>query len=167
VLARVDAQGSAALQVQPLDLRSVARDVYEQARVLPAAHGREVSLEVGRVAVAVCGEPRRLHQVLLNLTTNALQHARDGGHVVLRVEQTDGLAQVYVQDDGPGIATEHLTRVFERFYRTDGSRARLDGGSGLGLAIARAIVEAHGGSIIASNAVDGGAVFSVTLPRAS
>ena len=97
--------------------------------------------------------------------TNALQHTRDGGHVVLRVEQCDDLARVHVQDDGPGISPEHLSQVFERFYRTDGARTRVDGGSGLGLAIARAVVEAHGGTITASNATNGGAVFSVSLPR--
>jgi two-component system OmpR family sensor kinase len=164
VLARVDAQGAAALRMQPLDLRSVARDVYEQARVMPSARGRAISLQVGPTAVSVRGEPRRLHQVLLNLAANALEHAPDGGHVMLKVGHCNGLVQVQVQDDGPGIPREHLSHVFDRFYRTDTARAHIDGGHGLGLAIARAIVEAHDGVIVASNAAGGGAVFSVTLP---
>jgi signal transduction histidine kinase len=73
---------------------------------------------------------------------------------------------VQVEDDGPGIPAEHLTRVFDRFYRADAARDREDGGSGLGLAIARAIVEAHGGAISVANAPHGGAVFGVTLPSA-
>jgi signal transduction histidine kinase len=146
VLARVETQGAAALQMRQLDLRSVARDVYEQARVLPAARGRDIRLCVDPSTVSVRGEARRLHQVLLNLATNALQHAPDGGQVTLTVQRCNGCVEVRVQDDGPGIPTEHLARVFDRFYRTDAARARVEGGYGLGLAIARAIVEAHGGA---------------------
>ncbi|MBV9577344.1 MAG: HAMP domain-containing histidine kinase [Chloroflexi bacterium] len=167
VLARVDAQGAAALRMRPVDLRSVARDVYEQARVLPSACGREISLAVDPMAVAVCGDPRRLHQVVLNLATNALQHAPEAGHVAIRVWRADRLAHVQVRDDGPGISEDHLSQVFERFYRTDSARTRVEGGSGLGLAIARAIVEAHGGSIVVSSTEGVGATFSVTLPSAS
>lgn len=72
-----------------------------------------------------------------------------------------------MRDNGAGVAPEHLAHVFDRFYRIDSSRARLAGGAGLGLAIAREIVEAHRGTIVAANAADGGAVFSVRLPLAS
>jgi len=166
VLARIDAQGSAALDLRPLDLRSVARDVYEQVLVLPAALACAISLELAPAMVWVCGEPYRLHQVLLNLTVNPVQHAPAGGHVALGVGQCDGLARVQVRDDGPGIPEEHFAHIFDRFYRADAARTRVDGGSGLGLAIARAIVDAHGGGIVASNAAGGGALFNVSLPIA-
>jgi heavy metal sensor kinase len=167
VLARLEAQGSVALEMQRVDLRAVARDVFEQARMLPSAHGRDLVFRVDNAEVAIVrGEPRRLHQVLLNLTTNALQHAPDGGQVRLTVGRCDGAVHVEVQDDGPGIPPDKLARVFDRFYRTDVARARVDGGTGLGLPIARAIVEAHSGSISASNGAQGGAVFSVRLPIA-
>ena len=132
--------------------------------MLPLARGRDIHLKVDPNRVSVRGEPRRLHQVLLNLATNALQHAPDGGQVTLTVQHCQGRAEVQVQDDGPGIPAEHLSHVFDRFYRTDAARARGEGGYGLGLAIARAIVEAHGGAIVASNAADGGALFRVVLP---
>ena len=166
VLARVDAQGAGALQLETVDVRSVARDVYEQARVLPLARGCDLQLRVGATAADVCGDPRRLHQVLLNLVTNALQHAPTGGNVWLTVDRDSGKVIVQVADDGPGIPAEHLAHVFDRFYRADTARDREDGGAGLGLAIARAIVEAHGGSIRVANAPRGGAVFSVALPSA-
>ena len=154
------------MQLETVDGRSVARDVYEQARVLPLARGCDLQLRVGATAADVCGDPRRLHQVLLNLVTNALQHAPTGGNVWLTVDRDSGKVIVQVADDGPGIPAEHLAHVFDRFYRADTARDREDGGAGLGLAIARAIVEAHGGSIRVANAPRGGAVFSVALPSA-
>ena len=75
--------------------------------------------------------------------------------------------QISVQDSGPGIPLESLPRVFERFYRLDKSRSRSEGGSGLGLAIARQLAEAHGGSLVAANHPQGGAVFTLTLPKSS
>jgi hypothetical protein len=86
--------------------------------------------------------------------------------VWLTVHRSNDQVIVQVEDDGPGIPAEHLTRVFDRFYRADAARDREDGGSGLGLAIAVAIVEAHGGAISVANAPHGGAVFGVTLPSA-
>jgi signal transduction histidine kinase len=86
--------------------------------------------------------------------------------VWLSVVRCEDSLRVEVRDDGPGIPPDKLARVFDRFYRTDEARARVDGGTGLGLPIARAIVEAHAGSISAANAGKGGAVFSVRLPTA-
>jgi signal transduction histidine kinase len=162
VLARLDAQGARALRVARVDLVAIARDVFEEVRALPAARGRSVWLDQ-RGPVPVLGDASRLHQALLNLAVNALQHGDPTGAVVLRVEAEGRLARATVEDDGPGIPPEHLARLFDRFYRVEAARTRpADGGAGIGLAIARAIVEAHGGAIAAANRA-GGARFTIEL----
>ncbi len=161
VLARLDALGSAALAPSSVDVCSVAEDVYAQVTALPAARDRDILLERnGPVRIVADGE--RLHQVLLNLLANAVEHTPPGRRAILSVEPTSCGAHLEVRDTGCGIPSDHLPRIFDRFYRADGSRH--GGGSGLGLAIARAIVEAHGGHIQATNQPEGGARFSVDLP---
>lgn len=110
-------------------------------------------------------DEQRLSQVLGNLLDNALRHTPSGGSVELSsVGDRDRLA-IAVADSGEGIAAEHLPRLFERFYRADAARDREHGGAGLGLAIAKALVEAHGGTISITSAGPGsGAVFTVALP---
>ena len=164
VLARLDALGAAALSPRSVDVCSVAQDVCAQVRALPSAKDREIQLEsCGPVRITADGE--RLHQVLLNLLANAVEHTPPGGNASVFVSPSDVGAQVVVRDSGPGIPASHLPNIFERFYRVDGIRQRVDGGgAGLGLSIARAIVEAHGGAIRAANCADGGAVFTVDIP---
>lgn len=165
-LARIDAQGSQALRHEAVSLHAIARDVYEQARVLPSAQGKDVQLAV-LDTVTVLGDPVRLHQVLLNLMSNAVEHTPAGGVIALSLVRHGDRALVRVRDTGPGIAPDHLPHIFDRFYRADSARARDRGGAGLGLAISRAIVEAHGGHIAAANAPDGGAELTVALPLAA
>ena len=107
----------------------------------------------------------RMVQVFINLLGNALRHTPTGGTVRLSAERAPGAVVFHVDDTGVGIAPEHLPHLFERFYRVDKARARALGGSGIGLTIAKAIVEAHGGTIIVASAGLGrGARFSFTLP---
>ena len=86
---------------------------------------------------------------------------------MLRAEPRESHVHITVRDTGPGIPAEHLPRVFDRFYKVDPSRTTTDtvSGSGLGLSIVRTIVERHGGTISATNAEDGGAIFEIVLPR--
>jgi two-component system OmpR family sensor kinase len=166
VLARLEAQGSDVFEFGVVDLVAIAHDVFEQSRALPVVGDRSIRLDVDECRVPVRGDPRRLHQVLLNLTTNGLQHVPEHGCVSIAVHRRDDQARLTVHDNGAGLPPEHVEHVFDRFYRTDAARARLAGGAGLGLAIARAIVEAHHGTIAATNAPDGGALFTVALPLA-
>lgn len=108
----------------------------------------------------------RIAQVLGNLVSNALRYTPDGGSVTLSASTAGSDVLLQVSDTGPGIDPEHLPFIFKRFYRADESR-QANGESGLGLAIARSLVEAHGGTIRAENGVNGGAVFTVTLPASS
>jgi len=164
VLARLDALGSAALALRSVDVCSVAEDVCAQVVALPTAKDRELKLETsGPVRITADGE--RLHQVLLNLVANAVEHTPGGGTVSLAVAPSPSGAHIEVRDTGSGIPSSHLPNIFDRFYRADGTRRRVDGGgAGLGLSIARAIVEAHGGTIAAANGPPGGATFTVEIP---
>jgi signal transduction histidine kinase len=112
-------------------------------------------------------DPGRVEQILGNLLANALRYTPDGGQISLRLETTGSTAVLHVRDSGPGIPTEALPRLFERFYRADKSRSRQEGGSGLGLPIARQLAQAHGGELAARNHPQGGAEFTLTLPLAA
>lgn len=114
---------------------------------------------------SLSADPDRLNQVMNNLITNALRHTPTDGTVSVQLEGFGQSLRISVQDSGPGIPEEALPHVFERFYRADSSRSRDTGGSGLGLAIVKAIVQLHGGQVEAYNAKEGGAVFSLELPR--
>jgi two-component system sensor histidine kinase BaeS len=115
------------------------------------------------VAEHVIGDRDRLEQALQNLAANALRHTPDGGEIALSsAAAADGIV-LAVRDTGPGIPSEHLPLIFDRFYKADASR-KAAAGSGLGLSIVKTIVERHGGTIAARN--DGGAVFEVRLPNA-
>jgi signal transduction histidine kinase len=111
----------------------------------------------------VTGDPERLAQVVTNLLTNAIQYNQSGGEVRVKLKAQGGLAELTVADTGEGIATEHLPRVFGRFFRTDESRTGA-GNAGLGLAISKAIVEAHGGTIEVASERNRGTTFTVRLP---
>jgi signal transduction histidine kinase len=112
----------------------------------------------------VYADAERVHQVLFNLLDNALRFTPAGGRVTVRASTRNGSVDVAIADTGPGIASEHLPRVFERFYRVDPGRSRDEGGTGIGLAIARSVVEAHGGRIWAESEPGKGSVFTFELP---
>jgi signal transduction histidine kinase len=114
----------------------------------------------------VRGDPDQLSQALLNLLSNAVSHTSPGGEVLVTCTQRDRTIVIDVADDGPGIRTEDLPRVFDRFYRSGGPRPSDTGGSGLGLAITKRLVELHGGTVGVANREFAGAVFSITLPLA-
>jgi two-component system, OmpR family, phosphate regulon sensor histidine kinase PhoR len=111
------------------------------------------------------GDRDRLRQVVVNLLDNAIKYTDSGGAISCSVEGRGDACVISVSDSGSGIAPEHHSRIFERFYRVDKDRSRDVGGTGLGLAIVKHIVEAHGGSIRVISAVGKGSVFTFTLKR--
>jgi two-component system phosphate regulon sensor histidine kinase PhoR len=114
----------------------------------------------------VLADREAIHQVFANLIENALKYGASGGRVVLGARPVPHAVEFFVQDFGAGIASEHLPRLFERFYRVDKARSRESGGTGLGLAIAKHIVLAHRGSIRAESELAHGSTFLFTLPTA-
>jgi two-component system phosphate regulon sensor histidine kinase PhoR len=114
----------------------------------------------------VLADREAIHQVFSNLIDNALKYGASGGRIILGARALAHAVEFFVQDFGAGIASEHLPRLFERFYRVDKARSRESGGTGLGLAIAKHIMLAHGGSIRAESELAHGSIFLFTLPNA-
>jgi len=109
-------------------------------------------------------DPERMMEVFSNIIDNALRYTPEGGHITLSARQTDDSIEMSVQDSGPGVASDELDRIFERFYRTETSRARDKGGSGLGFAIAKSIVEKHSGRIWAESKPGEGLTIMIRIP---
>ncbi len=107
----------------------------------------------------------KISQVIINLMSNALKFTGEGGHINLTIWDNADNAMISISDTGIGIPAEDLPHIFERFYRADTSRSRLTGGSGIGLTIAKAIIEAHKGSIIVESEIGKGTSFVVTIPK--
>ncbi len=115
----------------------------------------------------VMADPDGMTQVFGNLIENAMKYGKSGGRIRVSAQTAEREVEFVVQDFGPGIAFEHLNRIFERFYRVDKARSRDSGGTGLGLAIVKHIVQAHGGRIWAESELGHGAAFHFTLPIVS
>ncbi len=161
LLARFDA--GRPLDRRPVDLASLAAEAVQRARIV--APGRPVTLEAVE-PVIVDGDEERLRQVIDNLIGNAIQHTPPGSPVTVTVVGGTSYAELTVADHGPGMTAEQASRVFERFYRTDGARTRASGGTGLGLAIAASLAAAHGGEVTVDTAPGHGAAFHLRLPQA-
>lgn len=145
----------------PTDLSTVASRAAEL--LGPAFAAADVALLPKLEPVTVNGDATRLGQIITNLLTNALKFSPPGGHVTLMVAATDGLARLEVSDEGPGIPSEELPQVFERFWR--GSAGRRTSGSGIGLAVVAELARAHGGRAEVASQPGHGARFTVLLPR--
>lgn len=134
-------------------------------RPLAAEKGIDLDVDTDVDLPPIQVDPERINQVLDNLLSNALRHTPEGGSIRLFARKADEGVELVIVDSGPGIASEALPHVFERFYRADSARGRDLGGSGLGLAIARSIVESHAGHIRAESEPGKGAAFIVWLPK--
>jgi signal transduction histidine kinase len=159
-LARLEG-GGGTMRREPVDVTSLFDRVASRHERELRERGVTLVRDVEARAAQVTGDPDRLEQALQNLAANALRHTPDGGRITLSAAAADEGVRLRVRDSGPGIAPEHLPLIFDRFYKVDAAR-KAAGGSGLGLSIVKAIVERHGGTIVAFN--DQGAVFEIVLP---
>lgn len=172
-------ESGAPLRAEHVDLSAVVARVAERLAPLAAARGVSVSVEPGAPvepaaagrhggagAPLVVGERNTLERAIYNLVHNAVGHTPVGGAVRIELKCAGDRCEVAVLDSGPGIAPDDLPLLFERFFRSDRARSRDTGGSGLGLAIAQAAATRHGGSVTAANRPEGGARFTLRLPRA-
>ncbi|MFN2566115.1 MAG: sensor histidine kinase, partial [Gemmatimonadaceae bacterium] len=145
-----------------VDAEGLVRDVFTTVEASARSKGLRLVSEAGRGA-RVYADPTALRQVLCNLVENAVRYTATGAVTVSAEEGPSG-TWVRVRDTGVGIAPEHLSRIFERFYRVDAARSRSEGGTGLGLAIVKHLVEAHGGRVHAESEPGRGTTVSAFFP---
>ncbi|MFY9646199.1 MAG: ATP-binding protein [Terriglobales bacterium] len=164
-LARVES-GEHRFDVQRVGTEELLLDAQESFREVARSYGVELAIENSVPAAHVNADREAMHQIFSNLIENALKYAASGKKIILGARAVEMGVEFYVQDFGPGISSEHLQRLFERFYRVDKARSRESGGTGLGLAIAKHIVFAHGGTIRAESELNHGSSFLFVLPAA-
>ena len=156
---------TAPLTREEIDLAELTAETIEKLR--PQAERKEIVPEI-RIPPGLPHVPAHrdmLGQALMNLLENAIKYTQSGGSVWVEARRVAGeYVEICVADNGPGIPSEHLPRLFERFYRVDKARSRSEGGTGLGLSIVRHIVQRHGGSVRVESRLGKGSRFIVTLP---
>jgi two-component system, OmpR family, phosphate regulon sensor histidine kinase PhoR len=172
-----------------VDLDVIVRDVWLTVRSSAPEKRLDLQLRLDADCRVVTADPGGLRQVFANLLSNAARHTDDGGEVTVRARRVSGRdpeaatgraaaappmrarenphTVIEVTDTGTGIPSQHLSRIFERFYRVDPARSRADGGTGLGLAIVKHLVEAHGGRVEAESELGRGTTIRFTLPLPS
>jgi two-component system, OmpR family, phosphate regulon sensor histidine kinase PhoR len=171
-LARVES-GETRFETEPVPPVELLHDAEESFREMTRTQGIELQIVDGQTGKGtleslpmVRADREAIHQVFSNLIDNAMKYGRAGGRILLGARAVQRGIEFYVQDFGAGIASEHVPRLFERFYRVDKARSRESGGTGLGLAIAKHIMRAHSGSIRAESELGHGSTFLFTLPVA-
>jgi signal transduction histidine kinase len=156
--------GQLLLEKTPTDVNALILDVMQALEPLSAE--KQIRMEYEPTSPLEAGvDSIRIRQVLFNLLGNAIRHTPQEGRILIRARMDVRGMMVSIQDSGDGLTPTELASVFDRFYRADKSRARETGGTGLGLSIARAIVEAHGGTVRADSPGKGqGSTFSFSIP---
>lgn len=161
LLARLDQARE--MEMKPLNLVEIAENAVTSARVSAPLH--IIEFEEPEHEIFILGDAPRVHQVIANLLANAGVHTPSGSKITLSITQDNSGVHLSVTDNGPGLTPEAQSKIFQRFYRADPSRARVDGeGSGLGLSIVDAVMRAHGGSVSVQSTLGQGATFTLFFP---
>jgi len=156
--------GALAYRLHELDLRVLLTSTVDSMRMRFAQRDLRIELQLPSRALPVNADEARLQQLFHNVLENSLRYTDCGGQLRIGVQETADWLQVDFQDSAPGVVVEMLPHLFERFFRSEGSRSRATGGAGLGLTICRNIAEAHGGTIEAQASPLGGLWIAVRLP---
>jgi two-component system phosphate regulon sensor histidine kinase PhoR len=162
-VSRIDS-GRISVDLARVDAADVIKHVCDEVR--PMLKGRTLTCRVPENLPTVMGEARKLHQILVNLLTNAIKYSEPGTQITLSAHSEQLAVRFEVSDQGVGIRKEHLPRLFEKFYRADDPAVRRTSGTGLGLYIVRSLVAMLGGQVHVRSRHGKGSVFIVTLPRA-
>ena len=163
LLARADA-GVETLEKGSMNLADSLKEACDDGRVLAQAKLLTFQENISSSTMVVDGDAHALHRLFLILIDNAVKYTPSGGSITVSLNRNEKSAVAEVHDNGIGIATEDMPRIFDRFYRADKARSREFGGVGLGLSIARWVAEAHGGSIQVQSSLGAGSVFRVRIP---
>jgi heavy metal sensor kinase len=164
-LARADS-GKEQLSFEEIDLSELLTGVAAHAEILCRDKGIEFHSD-GMETILVSGDRAKLRELFLNLLDNAIRYSPDGGKISLTLRRVEEMAVISIADTGIGISEEDIPHIFERFYRVDKARSRVENGAGLGLAICKYIAEIHGGRIEVISRLGEGSTFSVWLPITS
>ena len=148
------------LQIESFDLAHVAETVIKEAQMIDGGHDFSCVLS----PVMVEADTTLIKQAMRILVDNAIKYTPIGGEIKITLDTDNGYARVCVQDTGIGIPPEAVSRIFDRFYRADESRARATGGTGLGLSIAKWIVDRHRGHLDVLSREDLGTRISIMIP---
>ena len=160
-LARIEFDGLA--NTQEVDLVKVVEEATGRLRTAALAKSVMISIE-NYPAVVILADRAQLVSAVGNLLDNAIKFSPNGSIVKVSIETHDDEVRIVVADNGPGISEEHLSRIFERFYRVDDARSRATGGAGLGLAVVRHIALLHGGDVSVESTLGEGSRFALSLP---
>lgn len=153
------------LDLENFNIRDLVKEVVESLEL--KAKEKNITLTYPKESLLVVHADRaKISQVLTNLINNSINYGNEGGRTNIRFYEMNDLILIEISDNGPGIDENHLTRLFERFYRVEKSRTRNEGGSGLGLAIAKQIIESHNQSITVRSTVGLGSTFAFSLDTA-
>ena len=156
------------MNMQPFNILELVQNVFDLFEM--RAKKRNITLVFDRIyefPIFVTGDVERIEQVLINLVVNSIKYGKIGGVTKVGIDDyNDNKFILKVSDNGEGVKQEHLSRLFERFYRVDQSRSRDQGGSGLGLSIVKHIIEAHNENIFLKSIYREGSEFSFTLEKA-
>ncbi len=156
------------MNMQPFNILELVQNVFDLFEM--RAKKRNITLVFDRIyefPIFVTGDVERIEQVLINLVVNSIKYGKIGGITTVGVDDyNENKFIIKVSDNGEGVKQEHLSRLFERFYRVDQSRSRDQGGSGLGLSIVKHIIEAHNENILLKSTYGDGSEFSFTLEKA-
>jgi signal transduction histidine kinase len=162
-VSRIDS-GRISVDLARVDADDVIKHVCDEVR--PMLKGRTLKCRVPENLPTIMGEARKLHQILVNLLTNAIKYSEPGSQITLSAHSEPSAVRFEVSDQGVGIRREHMPRLFEKFYRADDPAVRRTSGTGLGLYIVRSLVAMLGGQVHVRSRHGKGSVFIVTLPRA-
>ncbi|QHV98288.1 sensor histidine kinase [Spirosoma endbachense] len=158
--------GEVKMSFERIDIAHVTQEVFEQLEKIAQAKRASLKVRLDRPGpVWVKADMQRITQVMTNLIENAIKYGNENGKVIVSLEEDKKHTLISIRDDGPGIPPEHLSRIFERFYRVEKSRSKDRGGTGLGLAIVKHILNAHKAKITVMSKLERGTTFRFKLER--
>lgn len=157
--------GDIKMRIEHIDLVKLCHEVIEQFEEKAEKKDIKLKLITDHSKIYVYADWQRITQVVTNLVSNALNYTPEGGEVTLTFDVGKKNVTTFISDTGEGIPPQHLSRIFERFYRVDKSRSREKGGTGLGLAIVKHILEGHNSKAEVQSVMGEGSIFSFKLPR--
>ncbi|MBC7389930.1 MAG: ATP-binding protein [Opitutaceae bacterium] len=155
--------GELKMIMETFDLNLMIKEIFEQLEDKAEEKEIKLILDAAQNHIIVLADPFRIKQAFINLVDNAIKYGNDKGEVRVGLDKDKDHVHVTIKDDGPGIAPEHIARVFDRFYRVEKSRSKEKGGTGLGLSIVQKVIESHSSKVSVTSKIGKGTIFAFKL----